>query len=119
MFTWSGARANAEIVFGPRFALYPAVVQTIGGRPAVAIDLAVLEDENAIDRLCRVALREYERWRADANETVRAMVDGTERTVAPDGSFDGRGAMTLVRTGRLATRVRPGEALPVRDRRLS
>ena len=118
MFSWSGARANAEIVFGPRFALYPAVVQTGAGRPAVDVDLAVLEDESAIDRLCRVALREYERWRADANETVRAMVDGAERPIAPDGTFDARGTMTLVRSGRFATRVRADEALPVRDRRL-
>jgi hyaluronoglucosaminidase len=118
MFSWSGARANAEVVFGPRFAIYPAVVQNDAGRPAVDSVMALIEDANAIDRLCRLALREYERWRVDGDETVRALVDGAERPVAADGSFDARGAMTLVRSGRLETCVRPGEDLPVRDRRL-
>ena len=31
VFSWSGARANTETVFGPRFAIYPAVVQTASG----------------------------------------------------------------------------------------
>jgi hypothetical protein len=118
VFSWSGARANTEVTFGPRFAIYPAVVQSESGRPAVDIDLAVIENANAVDRLCRLALREYERWRSDADETVCALVDGAERPVAADGTFDARGTTTLVRSGRLATRVRPDEALPVRDRRL-
>ena len=118
MFTWSGARANTEVTFGPRFAIYPAVVQTDSGRPAVDIDLAVIEDANAVDQLCRLALREYERWRVDADETVCALVDGVDRPIAADGSFDARGATTIVRSGRLATRARPDDALPVRDRRL-
>jgi hypothetical protein len=80
--------------------------------------MALIEDANAIDHLCRVALREYERWRVDGDETVRCLVDGAERPIAADGSFDARGTMTLVRSGRLVTRVRPGEDLPVRDRRL-
>jgi hypothetical protein len=118
MFTWQGARANTEVVYGPRFAIYPAVVQTAAGRPAVDVDLALIEDANAIDRLCRIALREYERWRADADETIRVLVDGETRAVAADGGFDASGAMAIVRTGRLATRVRPGETLPMRDRRM-
>jgi len=117
MFRWSGARANTEVVFGPRFAIYPAVVQTEGGRPAVDVGLALLEDANVIDRLCRIALREYERWREEADESVRAFVDGEPRPVAADGSFDARGTMAMVRSGRLVTRARPGEDLPVRDRR--
>jgi hypothetical protein len=118
LFSWSGARASSEVVFGPRFAIYPAVVQTDAGRPAVDVDLALVEDANAIDHLCRVALREYERWRADADERVRVFVDGAERPIAADGTFDARGDMALVRSGRLVTRVRAGEALPVRDRRI-
>lgn len=118
MFTWSGARASTEVTFGPRFAIYPAVVQTESGRPAVDIDLALIEDANVIDRLCRVALREYERWREEADETVHVTVDGEERAVASDGSFDGRGDMVILRSGRLATRVRPGQGFPVRDRRV-
>ena len=118
MFAWSAARANNEVVFGPRFALYPAVVQTASGRPAVDTAMALVEDANAIDSLCRIALREYERWRAGGDESVRVLVDGAERAVSADGSFDAQGTMTLVRSGRLVTRVRPGEDLPVRDRRL-
>jgi hyaluronoglucosaminidase len=118
VFSWSGARANTEVTFGPRFAIYPAVVQTDSGRPAVDIDLAVIEDANAVDRLCRLALREYERWRVDADETVAALVDGVERPIAADGTFDAQGGMAFVRSGPLATRARPDEALPVRDRRL-
>jgi hypothetical protein len=118
LFMWSGARASSEVVYGPRFAIYPAVVQTDAGRPAVDIDLALVEDANAIDRLCRIALREYERWRADGDETIRVLVDGAERPIATDGTFDARGDMTLVRSGRLVTRVRVGEELPVRDRRI-
>jgi hypothetical protein len=93
-------------------------VQNDAGRPAVDTEMALIEDANAIDRLCRLALAEYERWRAVGDETVRVLVDGAERPVAADGSFDARGTMTLVRSGRLLTRVRPGEELPVRDRRL-
>ena len=119
VFSWSGARANREVAYGPRFAIYPAVVQTESGRPAVDVGMAVIEDANVIDRLCRVALREYERWRVDADETVRVLVDGCEREVSSDGSFDARGEMALVRSGRLATRVRPDEDLPLRDRRLA
>jgi hypothetical protein len=106
------------VTFGPRFVIYPAVVQTKSGRPAVDIDLALIENANAVDRLCRLALREYERWRVDADETVRASVDGVERAIAADGTFDSRGATTLLTSGRLTTHVRPDEALPVRDRRL-
>jgi hypothetical protein len=118
VFSWSGARANTEVTFGPRFAIYPAVVQTASGRPAVDIDLALIENANAVDRLCRVALREYERWRVDADETVRALVDGMERPIAADGTFDARGGTTLLCSGRQTTRARSDEALPVRDRRL-
>ncbi len=118
VFTWSGARGNHESVFGPRFAIYPAVVQTATGRPAVDIGLTLLEDGNAIDRLCRVALREYERWREGADETVRVFVDGDARAVDGDGTFDGRGETALLRSGRLCTRVRAGDTLPSRDRRL-
>ena len=112
MFSWSGARASTEVAFGPRFAIYPAVVQTASGRPAVDVDLALLEDANVIDRLCRLALRAYERWRVDADETVRALVDGEDRPVASDGTFDAEGGAILVRSGSFETRVLPGAALP-------
>ena len=49
---------------------------------------------------------------------MHALVDGVARPVAADGTFDARGGMTLLRSGRLTTHARPDEALPVRDRRL-
>jgi hyaluronoglucosaminidase len=63
MFSWGAARADGNVVFGPRFALYTPVVQLPDGRPAIDVGLAVRENENAVDRLCRFALREYEEWR--------------------------------------------------------
>jgi hypothetical protein len=50
---------------------------------------------------------------------VRVFVDGEERAMAADGSFDARGAMVLVRQGPHCTRIAPGQALPFRDARLA
>jgi hypothetical protein len=50
------------VVFGPRFALYTPVVQLADGRPALDVGLAVREDENAVDALCRLALATYQDW---------------------------------------------------------
>ncbi|HEY4400407.1 MAG TPA: protein O-GlcNAcase, partial [Acidimicrobiia bacterium] len=62
LFSWSAARRRRHVVFGPRFAIYPAVVQLADGRPGLDVDLAVVEDQSAIDRLCRVALARYQVW---------------------------------------------------------
>ena len=62
LFSWSAARTNSRVMFGPRFALYTPVVQLADGRPAVDVGLAVREDENAIDALCRLALAIYQDW---------------------------------------------------------
>ena len=60
LLAWGTARAGGEhLVFGPRFAVYPAVVQLTGGAPGLDVDLAVVEDASAIDRVCRHALRVY------------------------------------------------------------
>ena len=69
LFTWEGARNGDRVVCGPRFAVHPAVVQLPDGRPAVDIGLAVHEDANAIDRLCRFALAAYAAWCADPGST--------------------------------------------------
>lgn len=54
---WTGARrASDRVVFGPRFACYPAIVQDTDGRVRIAPDEALVEDANAVDRLCRMAL---------------------------------------------------------------
>ncbi|HEX6310109.1 MAG TPA: protein O-GlcNAcase [Acidimicrobiia bacterium] len=62
IFTWDRARNGTATVFGPRFAITPAVVQLGDGRAALDVDLAVTEDRNAVDRLCRHALRGYRTW---------------------------------------------------------
>jgi hyaluronoglucosaminidase len=66
LFTWEAARAGDRVVCGPRFAVHPAVVQLPDGRPAVDLGLALHEDANAVDRLCRHALRAYSSWCAAA-----------------------------------------------------
>jgi hyaluronoglucosaminidase len=117
LYSWMGARTNKQVVFGPRFAIYSAVIQLDDGRPGLDVGLSVREDANAIDRLCRLALDQYESWRTDpeARTALRVVVDGEERQVAPDGTFDAQGAMTIVRAGRYATRA---GALPFREERL-
>jgi hyaluronoglucosaminidase len=69
LFTWEAARNGDRVVCGPRFAVHPAVVQLPDGRPAVDIALAVHEDANAVDRLCRFALAAYAAWCADPGST--------------------------------------------------
>lgn len=119
LYSWDGARTNRHVVFGPRFALYPAVVQLADGSPGLDPRLALREDANVVDRLCRLALDAYDAWRPDAGAAVRVFVDGDERPVGTDGSFDARGAMTLVRCGRYATRVADGDSFPFREARLA
>ncbi len=75
-YTWMAARADSHCVYGPRFAVYSAVVQMPGGAgPALDVSAALREDANVIDRLCRLALNAYEAWRR-APETVREPASG-------------------------------------------
>jgi hyaluronoglucosaminidase len=62
LMLWAVARDGDPVVCGPRFAVHPAVVQLADGRPAVDVGLAVRENQNAIDGLCRTALAEYAAW---------------------------------------------------------
>ena len=88
------------------------------GAPALDARAALREDANAIDWLCRLALRTYDDWRTRAAGTaLQVFVDGEERPVAVDGAFDGRGRMVMVRQGPLCTRVAPDQRLPFSDRR--
>ncbi len=66
LYLWSGARADGEVVYGPRFALYTPVIQLADGAPGLDAAAAVRENANAIDALCRLALATYDRWRVDA-----------------------------------------------------
>ena len=61
VFAWNAARAGDRTVFGPRFAVYPAVVQLADGSAGLDVGLAVSENRNAVDRLCRLALDAYRR----------------------------------------------------------
>jgi hyaluronoglucosaminidase len=62
-YTWLAARADVHVVYGPRFAVYSAVVQLPDGvGPALDVDASLREDANVIDRLCRLALDYYEAW---------------------------------------------------------
>ncbi len=118
LFVWKGARADERVVFGPRFAIYTPVIQMPDGAPALDARAALREDANAIDRLCRLALRTYDDWRTTAAGTrLRVFVDDEERPVAIDGTFDGRGRVFMVHQGPLCTRVTPGASLPFSDRR--
>jgi hyaluronoglucosaminidase len=120
LYVWSGARADEKVVYGPRFAVYTPVIQLADGAPAIDAAAAVREDANAIDRLCRLALTTYDDWRArGAGMPVRVLVDGEERSIHADGSFDSRGALAMLRQGPLCTRVRAGSTLPFSEPRLS
>lgn len=117
---WQAARADEKVVFGPRFALYTPVVQLSDGTPALDAGLAVRENGNAIDALCRLALQTYDTWRTNASDApVRVFVDGEERAVGGDGTFDAAGNIIMVRQGALCTRLESGAALPFSDRRLA
>jgi hyaluronoglucosaminidase len=64
LFHWQAAREQRLVAYGPRFAVYAAVVQLADGAPGLDVDAALVEDGSAIDRLCRVALAAYRAWTA-------------------------------------------------------
>ena len=70
IYIWMAARADENVVYGPRFSIYSSVVQLPDGRPALDVGKAVREDACVIDRLCRFALADYEAWRLDAGATA-------------------------------------------------
>jgi hypothetical protein len=119
LFAWKGARVDETVVFGPRFSIYTPILQLADGAPALDAGAALRENENAIDALCRLALRAYDEWRADAGEPLRVFVDGDECVCADDGSFDSRGGPVTLRQGRVSTSIAPGALLPFSDRRLA
>jgi beta-N-acetylglucosaminidase len=54
-FHWTQARRSEHVVFGPRFAIYPAIVMHTSGQPSFSAHDGILENRNAIDALCRFA----------------------------------------------------------------
>ena len=120
-YTWMGARADEHVVFGPRFAIYSAVVQLPdGARPALDVSASLREDANVIDRLCRLALGTYDDWRR-APDAAAVPVDG-EPARRRDGTFDGREPHRSRRATRTRTRpaiTRRATAPVLDDRRLA
>ena len=121
VFSWSAARRGEHVVFGPRFAFYPAVIQLDDGRPGLDIDLAVVEDQSAIDRLCRFALARYRAWAQRPPDPLRVTADGAPVAVAPDGSFSAPGTnVVVVAAGPDASEIPTADvALPFPDARLA
>jgi hyaluronoglucosaminidase len=99
LYAWSGARADEKVVYGPRFALYTPVIQLADGAPGLDAAGAVREDENAVDRLCRLALRTYDDWR----------VRGAGHELKVDGG--------VVSQGACATRIPVDGRYPFHDAR--
>jgi hyaluronoglucosaminidase len=119
LFAWSAARRGDKVVFGPRFAVYPAVVQLDDDRPGLDVDLAVVEGQSAIDRLCRLALDRYRSWTQRPRDQLRVTIDGASVEVAPDGTFSApRTRVVAVESGGDATALHPSADPPFPDPRL-
>jgi hyaluronoglucosaminidase len=123
LFAWNAGRRGGRVVFGPRFALYPAVVQLgeDNGRPGLDVDLALVEDQSAIDRLCRLALGRYQAWTQRAQGALEVTADGEQLRLGPDASFHAPGArVILVRDGSGVTALtEPTAGPPFPDSRLA
>ncbi len=120
VFSWSAARRVKHVAFGPRFAVYPAVVQLADGRPGLDVDLAVVEGQSAIDRLCRFALARYQAWAQRPRDPLHVNADNAPAAVGPDDTFYAPGVrVVIVEAGPDATAL-PGvdAALPFPDARL-
>lgn len=120
VFAWSTARKSSHVVFGPRFTFYPAVIQLDDGNPGLDVELAVVEGQSAIDRLCRVALARYQAWAQRPRDALRVTVDGAPAAVAGDGTFSAPGVeCVIVAAGPDATELRRVDgSLPFPDARL-
>ncbi len=120
LYVWKGARTDEKVVFGPRFSIYTPVVQMPDGSPGLDARAAVRENANAVDSLCRLALRTYDDWRtAASSEPLRVVVAGEVRPVASAGAFVAGGGAVVVSQGHASTLVAAGEPLPFSDRRLA
>ena len=119
LFAWSGARQGRVVVGGARFATYAAIVQLPTGEPALDVDLALREDDSAIDRLCRFALREYRAVLPDVGAPVCARAGLEVFEVGADGRFRAPSDTPVVLSwGRQLTRVLAPWSPPFGDARL-
>jgi hyaluronoglucosaminidase len=119
MLAWSSARAGHDrVILGPRFALHPAVVPLADGRPGVDVALAVHEDQSVVDRLCRLALDDYQRWRDEADADVRVVTRRGDVSCDEDGAYAVDDEVVLVRAGSRVTRLSASGGPPFSDPRL-
>jgi hyaluronoglucosaminidase len=120
LFAWDDARTRGDhVVCGPRFAIHPAVVQLADGRQAVDVGLAVHEDANAVDRLCRLALAAYDAWTRQPVQPLRVVAGGATVDVAADGTFTtDPGAELMLLYGSDSTRLTAAGGPPMNDSRL-
>ena len=91
IYMWMAARADEHVVYGPRFAIYTAVVQLPDGRPALDVSGSLRENASVIDRLCRLALADYEAWRREPDAATR--MAAADPVPFRDARLVGTGAM--------------------------
>jgi hypothetical protein len=119
-YGWPALRRSGVSVMGVRLGFRPELGQRADGRWAYRAG-SLLEDQNAIDELCRYALDELVAA-ADATDAGTGLVvgvDGAPVALGPAGSFAARpGALVTARWGESVTACRAPCEPPLRDRRL-
>jgi hyaluronoglucosaminidase len=124
LLAWSAARSGRDrVVLGPRFAVHPAIVPLPDGRGALDVGLALHENESVVDRLCRVALDDYDAWRRAATEGadggLQILTGARDVERQHDGTYLlAREETALVRSGARVTRLTPAGGPPFSDPRL-
>ena len=103
-FQWPRLQRSGLSAMGVRLGFRPALGQRTDGTWAYRAD-SMIEGQNAIDALCRVALRELAAL--GEVEPVTVEVDGLRVNLGEHGDFPAEpGALMTVRSGNLVTRVR-------------
>jgi hypothetical protein len=113
------------MVFGVRFAAYPAITVRAPGPSVLDVSQALITGRSAIDRLCRLALHVYEAWvEADCpagpeslkvvtgNDVVEVDAKGWFRVPPAEG-------VLLLRSGKFVTRCSIPDGPPLPDARLA
>jgi hypothetical protein len=82
------------------------------------VALAVHEDQSVVDRLCRLALDDYQRWRDEADADVRVVTRRGDLSRDHSGDYAVGDEVVLVRAGSRVTRVSASGEPPFPDPRL-
>jgi hyaluronoglucosaminidase len=121
---WSEALQHDQIVFGPRFAAYPAITVRAPGPIVLDVEQSLATGRSAIDRLCRLALDAYQAWvEADCPagpESLKVLTGSEAVEVDAQGRFRVPAAseVVLVRSGKFMTRCTIPDRPPLADPRL-